>query len=61
MIAKVHFAILAFTPDASQDFALGVSGFPARYFLIEISRTLCMHEFRTTQNNPARFLPFPEA
>lgn len=53
-------AVFAFTSDARQDFALGVSDLPARYFLVEISRTLSINVLRTTQDNPTRFLPFPE-
>ena len=54
-------AVFAFTSDACQDFTLGVRDLPARHFLVEISRTLSINVLRTAQDNPARFLPFPEA
>jgi hypothetical protein len=56
----VDFAVFAFTSDACQYFTLGVSNFPARHFLVKISWTLSINVLRTTQDNPARFLPFPE-
>ncbi len=61
MITMVNFAVFAITSNAGQNFTLGVSSLPTRHFLVEISRTLRIHEFRTVQDNPARFLPFPEA
>jgi len=57
----MNLAVFAFTSDACQDFTLGVSNFPARHFLVKISRTLSINVLRTAQDNPARFLPFPEA
>jgi len=53
-------AVFAFTSDARQNFTLGISDLPARHFLVKISRALSINVLRTTQDNPARFLPFPE-
>jgi hypothetical protein len=60
-IKFIYFAVFAFTSGARQDFTLGISSLPARHFLVEISRTLIINVLRTTQDNPARFFPFPEA
>ena len=60
-INLINLAVFASTSDAGQDFTLGVSSLPARHFLVEISRTFSINILRTAQDNPAGFLPFPEA
>ena len=47
-IEFINFAVFAITSDARQDFTFGVSRFPARHFLVDISRTLRINVLRTT-------------